>query len=358
MKSKNNVPRDNSPITPLPFSILVDNAGVIRSATEYARRYLPTGAGPDQARLANLVHPDDIPKVADWLAQIQSDPSTSPGGDFRIVTTDGNEHLIRGVFVASVQAGELAYSLAGFDITEQSTRYAELRATEAKFNDLLENATDLIYTTDLDGNFLTINGACERVLGYTPEDVGKLNISDLIPAEHLTYVRETVTKKLSGIPVPVYETDVITRSGERIAVEISSHLLYENGQPIGLQGIARVVTDRKRTALALRSSQERFAKAFAAGPIAMMIGRLSDGVIVDANFSALELYGYEREQLIGHSTIELNIWPTVESRTKAIQQLQMQGSLRDYPVELNTRQGYSRHLILSAELITLDDVPC
>lgn len=358
LKTSVDVSRETSSTAPTPIRILVDSDGVVRTTNDAARRFLRNGTAEPAIRLATLVHPDDRSQVADWLAQVKADASSVPGGEFRLLTPSGAHRAIRGLFVPAQLEGELGYCLAGFDVTEQAARNGELLATEARFNDLLENATDLIYTTDLDGNVLTVNRACERVLGYTPAEATKLNISNIIPAEQLAQVRETVIQKLSGVSVPVYETDVITRSGERIAVEISSHLLYKDGRPSGLQGIARVITDRKRAAQALRSSQERFEKAFAAGPMAMLLARLSDGVILDANYSALNFYGYEREQLVGRTTLELNIWPSADVRTKAVEALMSQGSLREYPVELNSRGGIPRHLILSAELITLDEELC
>jgi len=313
---------------PLPYCLVVDGDGAVLSANEFAKSHLPARSGVDSVSLAKLVHPGDWPKVAGWIAEIVSDPAATPGGEFRVVPAAGAERWIRALFVASQWKGERAYSLAGFDISSEVDRMAELRATEVRFLDLLDSATDLIYTTDLEGNFRSVNAAGERVIGYPADQVIKLNIADVIAPEQLPFVRETVARKLTGEPASIYETVLVTRTGDRIDVEISSHLLFSAGRPVGLQGIARVITERKRAAEALRSSQERFAKAFAAGPTAMLLGRLSDGVILDANYSALEFYGYERDELVGRSTIELNIWSSPESRKKVVELLMSQGSLR------------------------------
>ena len=86
------------------------------------------------------------------------------------------------------------------------------------------------------------------------------------------------------------------------------------------------MNDRKRSDNDLRHSEERFAKAFLANPQPMVVTTLADGVYLDANESFLTVSGYTRDEVIGHTSLELGIWENQEARANFIQQLSQHGS--------------------------------
>ncbi len=69
------------------------------------------------------------------------------------------------------------------------------RASEAKYSELVENATDMIYTVDIDGNFTSVNKACEDIAGYTPGEAMAMNTADLIAPEYMASDRENGRRK-------------------------------------------------------------------------------------------------------------------------------------------------------------------
>jgi PAS domain S-box-containing protein len=129
---------------------------------------------------------------------------------------------------------------------DRSRAAAALRESEERYRDMVENAHDIIYSHDLQGNYLTTNKAAERILGYTQEEAVKLSMTDTVAPEYVEKAKQMIADKLQGKGETVYDIELLTKDGQRVAVEINSRLVMQNGQPVAVQGIARDVTERKR----------------------------------------------------------------------------------------------------------------
>src|SRR5207253_6962275 len=81
-------------------------------------------------------------------------------------------------------AGRKAYLVSANDITEQSQAAVAVRDSEERYRELFENANDIIYTHDLNGNFTSLNKSGEQVTGYTREEALKMNIGDVLTPEY------------------------------------------------------------------------------------------------------------------------------------------------------------------------------
>ncbi|MBI4664252.1 MAG: PAS domain S-box protein [Verrucomicrobia bacterium] len=120
-------------------------------------------------------------------------------------------------------------------------------ALESRYRDLVENATDIVYTHDLEGNITSFNPAGEKLTGYTSAEAVQLNISRLVAPDQLALAREMTRRKIQGEPVTIYELDLITKQGRRITVEISSRPILQDHRAAGVQGFARDISERKRS---------------------------------------------------------------------------------------------------------------
>jgi PAS domain S-box-containing protein len=139
------------------------------------------------------------------------------------------------------------------DISERKQIEEELRRGEERYRSLLENANDIIYAHDLEGNYLTINRACEIITGYTRQEIlGGLNIAQVVAPEHLELAKEMTRRKLIDPSPTVYEVDIITKDGRRLTIEVSTRIAWRDGKPFAVEGIARDVTERKRAETALK----------------------------------------------------------------------------------------------------------
>ncbi len=113
------------------------------------------------------------------------------------------------------------------------------------------------------------------------------------------------------------------------------------------------IAGRKKADEAMRESEERFSKAFHNSPIPQIIARFGDWHYVDANESVANLLEYSREELIGHSSAELNLIPLVR-RESGVQSVIQAGELRDFETDVRTKFGKIITVLVSTETITLN----
>ena len=122
---------------------------------------------------------------------------------------------------------------------------------------------------------------------------------------------------------------------------------------------SRAATDQAIAASqSLRQSEERFAKVFQFSPVAIGIAALADGRFIDVNEHFLELTGYTHDQVIGGSTIGLDVWSDAHKRAPIVQALRTHQPVRDIEATCRSRSGVVRQVLVSAELIDLSGEPC
>jgi PAS domain S-box-containing protein len=134
---------------------------------------------------------------------------------------------------------------------------AERRRDAERYRELFQNANDIIYTLDLDGRITSFNRRAEQLFGYGLDEAIGRSVFGFVPPEYLPIMYEALRKKLAGEASPtIYEVEVIGKSGKRVPVEVSSRLIFDHGAPVGIQGIARDIGERRRADEALRAAQQ------------------------------------------------------------------------------------------------------
>ena len=129
---------------------------------------------------------------------------------------------------------------------ERKLAEAAMRQSEERYRDLIENAHDIIYTHDLLGNYTSINNACERITGYTSQEALGMNVTHFIAPEKRNTAKRMHALRLAGEAPATYELELIARDGHSTTLEVNSRLTYQDGEPNGVHGIARDITERKR----------------------------------------------------------------------------------------------------------------
>jgi PAS domain S-box-containing protein len=246
-----------------------------------------------------------------------------------------HDYVMKGHLTRLVPA--VTRELREAEIRRERRRAEEaLRKSEERYRDLFENANDIIYTQDMEGNYTSVNKKGESLTGYYRDESVGLNMHQLVAPEYLPQSRENIARKLRGETTEtVYELELLCRDGRRLPVEVSSRILYEDGQPVGIQGIARDISERKHLEEQLQQSQKMEA-----------IGRLAGGIAHDFNNLLTAILGYSR--------IVLDKLPAQHSLRREVGEIAKAG---DRAAQL-TRQllAFSRKQVLAMKVLDLNSV--
>ncbi len=241
------------------------------------------------------------------------------------------------------------------DITARKNAEIQLASNEQLFRTLIEHSPDYIVRYDKDLQRIYINPALqeqfavpvEQALGHPPTETSPL----IDPERYMAHIRQAMETGTECSDEHAY------RKPDGEIRWASSRFIPEfdlDGKVATVMVVSTDVTERKRAEEELVLSEEKFSKAFYASPNLMAITRPKDGLIVDINESFCHFFGYTRDECIGHSTAELQMWVNPEQRDKVVQMLKETGSVLYEPVDLRTKSGEIRSVIDSLVFINID----
>jgi PAS domain S-box-containing protein len=147
------------------------------------------------------------------------------------------------------------------DITERKHSEQALLESEERYRELFENSRDAVYVHDIGGRYISVNHAAEELSGFSRTEILGKHYSNFIVPNYLKTARENFCRKLD-IPIETtYEAKIICKDGSRKSVEVSSRMIYRDGEPIGVQGTVRDMTERKMAQRALQHYSRRLVHA-------------------------------------------------------------------------------------------------
>ncbi len=269
-------------------------------------------------------------------------------------------HLRKGLLSAEIIqiAGEKFVLLGVLDVTERLLSEAALRASEERFSKAFHASPDPMSINRIrDGVYIDVNEASTRAFGYLREEmIG--HTSDELGTWVNQQERDRIIEMVrSGSRIHNLETSYVTKSGEVRVVLMSAEVIELDGERCLLSTLTDI-TERKRAEEALQASEERFSKAFHASPDPMSISTLVEGRYIDVNESFLRVNGNTREEVIGHTALEIGLWFDPEKRAAFVERLAQHGRIRDLEVEARTREGGPRVFLLSGEVIEIGGRQC
>ncbi|MCC7376555.1 MAG: PAS domain S-box protein [Verrucomicrobiales bacterium] len=187
------------------------------------------------------------------------------------------------------------------DLRQRLEIEAEL---ERRFRELFETANDFIYTRDLNDNYTSINPAGLRLLQYSQSEAAHLNAAQVVAPEFRSSMGRLMQEKLAREGTTTSEIEYVAKDGQRVQLEECCRLVYRNGVAVGVQGIARDISERKRNERLIQQ-QRRFIRSIVDTDPNLILVHDPDGRIVLVNQAGLDFYGWESENVVGRREIEL-----------------------------------------------------
>ncbi|AYC33539.1 PAS domain S-box protein [Pseudomonas cavernae] len=205
---------------------------------------------------------------------------------------------------------------------------------------------------DLDSGQLSWSRGAKALFGFDPRRPlpTRIDYLALVPVEERPAVQQLFMDVQAGKPRnPTFSHRIRWPDGSLRWVEISGSLQYDaNGQQLVI-GVVRDITERKQRTEALRSSEEKFSKIFLNSPDAVVISEHDSGRFIDFNPSFERQFGWSREEALGRTPHDLNIWTDPQDRQRLLDTLDQEGQTDGLEVCLRSRDGrLSTHLLFGS----------
>jgi PAS domain S-box-containing protein len=309
------------------------------------------------------VHEEDRERVSQETKKL-IDSKTGGVVRFRWLAKDGHVVWAEAHLAPTVDDSGHIVSVLGvtLDITEQKQAESALRRNEIQLAGIIGSAMDAIISIDEEQVVVLFNAAAEKIFGCPAAEAIGQKIDRFIPERYRSIHREHVrrfaetktTKRQMGT---LQELFGLRASGEEFPIEASISQTEVDGRKF-FTVILRDVSERKRVVDELIESEERFAKAFTANPQPMSLTTVPDGVYIDVNDSFLVMSGYNLQELIGHTSVELNVWETAADRVAFFEELNRSGSVINYEMRFRRKDGEFRTLLMSSEQLEIGGKSC
>ena len=251
------------------------------------------------------------------------------------------------------------------DITERRTSEQALLESEKKYRLLADNVRDVIWIRDMDLKLTYVSPFIEVFSGYTVEEALSRNLADVLTPDSTRLAAETFTDAMQDLKSgkylhDEYEIDLehISKDGRKLWMQCKvSPLKDDKGKVVGMLGVSRDITDRKEAERALWESEEKFRLTFSSSPDSVNINRLRDGLYVDINEGFTLLTGFSRQDVIGRTSEEIEIWADMADRRKLVRMLEEKGVCENLEARFRRKDGSLTTALMSARVISLQGEP-
>ena len=217
------------------------------------------------------------------------------------------------------------------------------QALDGRYKTLFEQVNAATFMTTLDGKILEVNQKSCELLGYAWDELMQLSLKDILPAstDWSELIGEISSK--GGIN---FETENIRKDGTHVPVDISTSLFEMEGRPVML-ALIQDITERKKAEKKLRESEQKYRGLFECTTDGIMVLD-ARGEILDINGWALELFGFEREDMIGNNFLSMGLLTpkSLSIVVKQFEELLSDKIARKHETEIRDKNGN----ILSTEL--------
>ncbi|WP_328755273.1 PAS domain S-box protein [Geomonas propionica] len=241
------------------------------------------------------------------------------------------------------------------DVSARRQAEEGLLKSEEKFSRAFAgNPAAIALTRFEDGVFLEVNETWEALTGYSREEAIGRSGRHIWPTPEaaqrfVAQLRDTGT--LRG-----WEQEFNRKNGERFVAQLSSQLLSVGGEQVILSTLVDI-TQLKRAEAALRDSENRFRAIFDHAPVAIGIAAVDDGQLMDVNPAWLRLLGFQREEVLGRTALQLGVYLDEGTRDEVVAAIR-RGIGFSQELQLKRKSGEVIDVLYAADVVVLEGTSC
>jgi len=224
-----------------------------------------------------------------------------------------------------------------------------LEQARQNFETFFNTIDDFLWVLDEKGNIIHTNNTVINRLDYSKEELTNEPVMMVHPTERREEAGRIVGEMLAGTaeycPVPI-----VTKAGKQIPVETRVKKGFWNGQPV-IFGVSKDVSK-------IKLSEEKFSKAFHSNTTLMAISGFEDGKYIDVNETFLSTLGYTRDEIIGKTSFEFNLYADRNTRITIIETLKQNQRISEVEIIIQSKSGKLLVSLFSADFIYIGDQRC
>ncbi|HEY4789348.1 MAG TPA: PAS domain S-box protein, partial [Bacteroidales bacterium] len=249
----------------------------------------------------------------------------------------------------------------GRDLTDRLIAEKKLKENEERYRLVIKASNDGIWDWDIESDYVYYSPRWKQMIGYENHELE--NTLDTwirtIHPDDLATARQLLKEHFEENKPYDFIARFFHKNGSLRWIQVKGFALRdENGKPFRMIGNHTDITDKKLAEDELRESQLRFRVAFLTSPDAININRLSDGMYIDINEGFTRLSGWTKDEIIGRTSLEINIWGSGEDRIKLVRALKKDGICDNLEAQFRGKDGSLRTCLMSAQLIDLHGEHC
>jgi PAS domain S-box-containing protein len=284
----------------------VDESGVATYTSPAIKTLL--GYDPQEVvgqPFSRFIYEDDLARCAEDFKKTLSGEAVK--GEYRIVTKSGDLRCIQASNRPIVASGRVAGARGVItDITDAKLAESRLRESEENYRTIVELAPDGIITIDLEGRITSCNTAFLQLYGHREEEIVGKHFTELpaVRPEDTPKYTATFAALLRGECPSEMEIAWRSLNGQTKYADIRSTLVMKDGRVVGIQCVARDITEHKIAEQELRRSESQYRNLVESMNDGLAIQN-DEGLVAYANDRFCEMLGFHRDEVIGRPLASL-----------------------------------------------------
>jgi PAS domain S-box-containing protein len=320
--------------------------------------YEPNEFPADFDNWLNLIHPDDKENALNVAKKFLKTKPDLYKNEFRVKTKNCDYLWVKTIakVVERDENGDAVYMIGNHeDITERKLALDKIIEERERFDLAIQAVNEGLWDWNLKTNEIYYSPVWKKILGYEDHEI-KNEFSEwerLTDPKDVKISWEILNEVLAGKRKSFEnEFKMLHKDGHKVDILARANVFFdENGKGERCIGTHVDITERKRMEETLRSNEAKFRLAFKTSPDSINLNRLKDGVYIDINNGFTKIMGYSPEEIVGRSSLELNIWKNELDRKRLVDGLNEKGHVENLEAEFLSKNGDIKYGLMSAAVM-------